>query len=102
MDVIEVELKDGCSFDQYMEIAKDFNSEWAAGTGYSSRVAMPLQSDNLTSLYWIGETENAATFGAVWDKWRDELGDPDSVAAKLWARFEACSTNDARWGYDVY
>ena len=102
MDVIEFELKDGCSFGEYLGIVEDFNTEWAPGTGYSSRIAMPLQSNNLTSLYWIGTTENAAAFGTAWDKWRNELNDPDSVAGKLWARFEKCSSNIGRRGYDVY
>lgn len=33
---------------------------------------------------------------------RNELADPNSVASKLWARFEKCGTNLSRRGYDVY
>jgi hypothetical protein len=102
LDVIEVKLNDGCSFNEYMEIANDFNSDWGEANGYKSKVAMPLQSDNLVSLYWLGTAKDAASFGKAWDTWRDELSDPDSTAAKLWARFQACSTNVGRWGYDIY
>lgn len=34
--------------------------------------------------------------------WRDGLSDPDSVPAQLWARFQDCSTNTSRTGYDIY
>ena len=101
MDVIEFELAEGCSFDNYMEIVSDFNN-WAADYGYSSRIAMPLQNDNLTSMYWLGESKDAATFGAAWDQWRNSQGDSESTESKLSARFEECSTNVGRWGYDIY
>jgi len=102
MDVIEVKLLDGCSFDKYMQIANDFNKEWGMANNYSARVAMPIQSDDLVSFYWLGTTKDAATFGKAWDTWRDAQSDPNSKPAKLWARFQACSVNVGRWGYDVY
>ena len=102
MDVIEFELNDGCSFGKYMEIVNDFNKDWGEANGYKSRVAMPLQNDNLVSMYWLGTTKDAATYGKAWDTWRDALSDPDSTPAKLWERFQACSTNIGRWGYDIY
>lgn len=102
MDVIEFNLLDGCSFEKYMGIVNDFNSDWGEANGYKARVAMPLQNDNLVSMYWLGTTKDAATFGKAWDTWRDALSNPDSVEAKLWARFETCSINLGRSGYDVY
>ena len=102
MDVIEVNLLEGCSFETYMQITNDFNNEWGKANNYTSKVAMPLQSDDLVSLYWIGTTKDAATFGKAWDTWRDAQSDPDSTPAKLWARFQACSLNVGRWGYDLY
>lgn len=102
MDVIEFKLNEGCSFNKYMEIVNDFNSDWGKANGYTSRVAMPLQNDNLVSMYWLGTTKDAAAFGKAWDTWRDALSDSNSTPAKLWARFEACSTNLGRSGYDIY
>lgn len=102
LDVIEVKLKEGCTFAEYLAIKDDFNSKWAAKYGYRAEVIMPVQSHNLVSLYWVGRTADAATFGKAWDHWRDGLSDPDSMPAKLWARFSACSTNISRRGYDVY
>lgn len=102
LDVIQFELNEGCSFSEYMEIVNDFNEQWGKKHDYQSEVAVPLQSDNLVSMYWVGRTKDAATFGKAWDAWRDELEDPDSLASRLWARFEACETNMSRRGYDVY
>jgi hypothetical protein len=102
MDVIEFELNDGCSFGKYMEIVNDFNKDWGEANGYTSRIAMPLQNENLVSMYWLGTTKDAATYGKAWDTWRDAQSDPDSTPAKLWERFQACSTNIGRWGYDIY
>ncbi len=102
IDVIEVQLHEGCSVATYTAIKDDFNSQWGAMNGYQSEVLVPLQSDNLVSLFWVGRTANAAAFGNAWDVWSKDLTDPDSIASKLWARFLDCSTNVSRRGYDVY
>ncbi|MGA9574486.1 MAG: hypothetical protein WBS20_11125 [Lysobacterales bacterium] len=102
MDVIELKLTDQCSFSEYMVIVNDFNTQWADAHGYHARVAMPLQSHNLESMYWMGTAKNAAAFGAAWDTWRDAQSDPDSVPAKLMARLRNCSENLSRSGYDIY
>ena len=102
MDVIEFKLLDGCSFEKYMEIVNDFNSDWGEANGYKASIAMPLQNENLVSMYWLGTTKDAATFGKAWDTWRDAQSNPESVEAKLWARFQACSINLGRSGYDIY
>ena len=102
IDVIEVKLNEGCSLATYLAIKDDFNEQWAAQYGYQSEVFFPIQSNNLIFLYWVGRSANAAAFGNAWDQWRDDLANPNSVAAKLWARFLECSTNVSRRGYDVY
>ena len=102
MDVIKFKLTGECTFSEYMVIVNDFNTQWGKDNGYSSRVAMPLQNDDLNSMFWIGTAENAAAFGAAWDTWRDALGNPDSVPSKLWERFRVCSENLERYGYDLY
>lgn len=102
IDVIEVKLNEGCSLSEYLAIKDDFNSKWGSKNGYRSEVFVPIQSNNLVSFYWVGRSANAAAFGKAWDTWRTDLQNPDSVAAKLWARFSACSTNVGRRGYDVY
>ncbi len=101
-DVIEVTLNDGCSVEKYVAIKDDFNKNWASKYGYKAEVFVPVQSDNLTSVYWVGRSANAAAFGKAWDQWVKDLTDPGSTAAKLWARFLECSMNVRRVGYDVY
>ena len=102
VDVIEFKLNEGCSLEKYMEIVRDFNSQWGVNNGYKAEVLAPIQSQNLVSMYWLGRTKDAATFGKAWDVWRNALADPNSVPSKLWARFGACETNLSRRGYDTY
>jgi hypothetical protein len=102
LDAIESKMVDGCSSDKYLEIVKDFNKEWGMKNGYSAKIAMPLQSGDLESFFWLGTTKDAASFGKAWDAWRDAMSDSNSVAAKLQARLDQCSLNVARRGYDLY
>lgn len=101
MDVIEFKMLEGCSMDKYMAIVQDFN-KWGEDYGYQAKIAFPLQSHNLTSIYWLGMSANAAAFGKAWDAWRDAQADSDSVPAKLSARFGECSENLGRRSYDVF
>ncbi|MDH3588355.1 MAG: hypothetical protein OEQ74_03005 [Gammaproteobacteria bacterium] len=100
-DVIEVQLSEECSLSDYLQIKDDFNAQWGKKNGYMAEVFVPIQSDNLVSLYWVGRTANAAAYGKAWDQWRNDLNKSGSVAAKLWTRFQACSKNLSRTGYDV-
>ncbi len=102
MDVIRVTLNDDCSVQQYVQIKNDFNEQWGKNNGYRAEIAVPIQNDDLVSIFWVGRAANAAAFGAAWDAWRDALDDSGSVAAKLWARIQKCSVNQSRSGYDVY
>ncbi len=102
LDVIDFKLKEGCDFPKFMQITKDFNTQWGAKYGYHAEVAMALQSQDLESMRWLGRSKDAATFGKAWDTWRDEILDANSVAGKLSARFGECAHNLARRGFDVY
>ena len=102
IDVIEVQLNEGCDVPEYVAIKDDFNEQWGSNNGYRSEVFVAIQSNNLTSIFWVGRSDNAEAFGKAWDQWRNDLTDPDSIASKLWARFLNCSTNVGRRGYDVY
>jgi hypothetical protein len=101
LDVIKVKLNDGCSFASYIEILKDFN-QWGKANGYQAEVLMPVQQADLTYIFWVGRSANAASFGKAWDTWRDAQANAESVPAKLGARFGACSTNVSRSGFDTY
>ena len=102
LDVIEVKLNADCSVDTYLQIAKEFNSDWAPKHDYRAEVLVPIQSHNLESLFWVGRSKTTDGFGKAWDAWKSDLKDPNSVAAKLWARFGKCGKNVSRRGYDAY
>jgi hypothetical protein len=102
IDVIEGQMKEGCSVQKYMAIVKDFNEKWAVNQGYEAEVLFPVHSNNLKSIYWLGRSANSAAFGAAFDKWNKDLTDPDSMASKLSARFAECSDNIGRRSYMTY
>lgn len=102
LDVIEIKLMDGCTPEKWVAIVHDFNTQWGKDHGYRAEALVPLQSQDLVSVYWVGRSANAAAFGAAWDAWRDALPDAKTTAAKLQARFDKCSTNVSRSSYDVY
>lgn len=102
LDVIEVKLKDGCTLEKYVAIATDFNEQWGKKYGYHAEVASPVQNEKLVSIFWLGRTANTEAFGKAWDAWRNENMDAKSLASKLQARFDECSDNEARSGFDLY
>ena len=102
LDVIQSKIKPDCSVAQYVAIMNDFNSSWGRANGYHAEMAVPLQSDSFEAVFWLGRSANAAAFGKAWDTWRDALANPESVPAKLQARFDACTVQMSRRGYDIY
>ena len=90
LDVIPVTLQEGCSLETYLAIAKDFNEQWGKKNGYIAEVAVPVQSNTLDKMFWLGRSANTAAFGAAYDKWVAEIADPKSTAGKLWGRFQDC------------
>jgi hypothetical protein len=101
LDVIEMKLNQGCSLASYLAVVKDFN-EWGQGYGYKAEILVPLQRSNLETIFWVGRSASTESFGKAWDAWRDAQANPDSVAAKLNARLDACSTSQNRSGMDTY
>ncbi|WP_219895185.1 hypothetical protein [Aquisediminimonas profunda] len=102
LDVIQVKLKSTCSLPTYLGIVADFNTSWGKAHGYNTRIAVPLHSNDLTIISWLGTTANAEVFGKAWDAWRDAQRDANSTAAKLQARFNDCGDNVMRRSYDVF
>lgn len=101
LDVIEFKLNDDCDLATQLAITKDFNV-WGKAYGYRAEILVPIQRMNLETMYWVGRTADAETFGKAWDAWRDALSNADSVPAKLWARFQKCEVNLNRSGFDTY
>ena len=101
MDAIEVTINEACTVAEYVAIKNDFNEQWGKANGYLAEIATPIQSQNLSLVFWVGRAANAAAFGKAWDTWRDALADPKSTASKLNARLTKCSTNVNRSGFDL-
>ena len=78
------------------------NEQWGKSHGYRAEIAEPVQSNHLATMFWIGHSASAESFGKAWDTWRTELSDSKSVATKVNERLEKCATNDSRGGYDLY
>jgi hypothetical protein len=84
-----------------MEIVADFN-QWRDNYGYKTKIAVPLQNENLASMYWLGTSANTAAFGKDWDAWRDAQRDANSRPTNLQARISECGDSITRHGYDIY
>lgn len=99
VDVIELKLT--CAMDEYMAIVGDFNA-WGKDHGYQTEIAVKHFHSEPGTLIWAGRSANAKAFGKAWDTWRNAQSDPESVPAKLSARFAECSETVGRRSYDVY
>jgi hypothetical protein len=102
VDVIAGKMNPGCSMSKYLQIVKDFNEQWAKPYGYKAEVLMPLQSQDVGTFYWVGRVANAEAFGKGLDAWTAAQADPNSLPAKLMARFRECTTNVSRAGFASY
>jgi hypothetical protein len=102
LDVISSHLKPGCTFGTYMGITKEFNDSWGKAHGYNAQLMLPVHSSDSSLVIWVGNTASAEAFGKAWDVWRTALANPNSVEAKLQARFDACATQMSRASYDTY
>jgi hypothetical protein len=102
LDVITSKLKDGCTFGTYLGITRDFNESWGKANGYTAQVMLPVHSSDSRMIVWVGNTASAQAFGKAWDVWRNAMANPNSVEAKLQARFDACSTQISRASYDTF
>ncbi|MFT6907778.1 MAG: hypothetical protein ACI9MS_000267 [Glaciecola sp.] len=102
LDVIQVELEENCGFNQYLAIAEDFNNNWAKEYDYKVEILIPVQSNDLKSIFWVGRSSDAVAFGKAWEAWVSDLGKSDSVASILSGRFDKCGNNMSRRSYGAY
>jgi hypothetical protein len=99
LDVIAGKFNPGCTADKYLQIVQDFRDQWANARGYKVEILFPVQSRDLGTFFWVGRISNAEAFGKGLDAWSSAQSDPNSVPAKLMARFRECATNESRAGY---
>ena len=53
LDVIKVKIKPECSVAEYVAITEDFNENWGKAHGYHAWVAVPIQSEDLYTVWWM-------------------------------------------------
>lgn len=99
VDVIRGKLIPGCSMKTYLAIVQDFNEQWGKEYGYKVEILTPVQSEDVTSFFWVGRIASGTAFGKGLDAWHSGIADPNSTAGKLMSRFVACTTNVSRSGY---
>lgn len=99
VDVIAGKLNPGCSRATYLQIVQDFRSQWGDANGYKVEILFPVTSRDLETFYWVGRMSNAAAFGKATDSWSAAQSDPNSVPARLMARFNECNVSESRAGY---
>jgi hypothetical protein len=102
LDVIGIKMTGACSMAKYVQAVKDFNEQWGKSHGYRSEILAPIQSEDVKVFYWVGRTTSAETFGRGLDEWNQGLNDPNSLSAKLMARFAECTTIISRSSYATY
>jgi hypothetical protein len=99
VDVLSAKLKEGCSVATLQLIVKDFNETWAKEGTYKAELLVPMMSQDVNTVYWVGRTKDAETFGKGLERWRREAMDANSVASKLSARMSQCVNWGSRGGF---
>ena len=99
VDVLSAKPKEGCSVATLQLIVKDFNETWAKEGTYKAELLVPMMSQDVNTVYWVGRTKDAETFGKGLERWRREAMDANSVAGKLSARMSQCVNWGSRGGF---
>jgi hypothetical protein len=99
VDVLSAKLKDGCSIATFQQIVADLNATWAQGGDYKAQLLVPVMSEDLHTLYWVGRAASAEAYGRSLDRWVKEANDPGTVTGKLNERMNACVAWVGRAGF---
>jgi hypothetical protein len=77
----------------------DFNTYYK-DRGYQTEILLPLHSDQVGTLFWVGRSPNAETFGRAYDHWQAEVVKDGSTVSRLSERFGKCTTGVSRFSYE--
>ena len=102
VDVLSGKLKEGCSVATVAQIVKDFNATWAKEGTYKAELLVPMMSQDLGTVYWVGRTKSAEVFGAGLERWMKESTDASSDAGQIRVRMERCVTWGSRGGFTTF
>ncbi len=95
LDVIELELVEGCSLETYLAAVDDFN-EYYKDKDYQTEILQPLHAQNQNTIVWVGRSPSSQAFGKAYDHWLAGVEKDGSDVSKLSARFQKCSNLSSR------
>ena len=99
VDVITNKLSSDCTMVKYMATVEEFRGVMTAqGYTYTVEILVPVESSDLSNVFWVGRTADFATFGAEYTKWLAALGKSGSPEAKVNANMNKCATSQSRSG----
>jgi hypothetical protein len=102
VDVLSAKLKDGCNVATLAQIVKDFNATWAKDGAYKAELLVPMMSQDLGTVYWVGRIKDAGAFGNGLERWNKESTDASSDAGQIRVRMERCVTWGSRGGFTTF
>jgi len=99
IDLIGNKLNEGCSLEKYLGIVEEFRGVMKSeGYPYTVEIAQPLTGEDLGTVWWIGRSQNLATFGEGYTRWETALTKAGSPEAKVSQKLNDCATNISRSG----
>jgi hypothetical protein len=98
VDVIQLELNEGCTLEQYLSAVDEFNAYYK-DKGYQTEIMIPLHAPTVEGVLWVGRSESVTAFGKAYDHWEAELQKDGSAVSKLNERFDRCTDSILRESY---
>jgi hypothetical protein len=101
LDVLAFKLKPACSVKDFVALNQQMN-DWGKAYNMTSEVVIPVFSDDLYGMAWVGRTPNATAFGKAWDAWRMARDKGEAPVSTLDARWTECTEVVYRRSFDTY
>ena len=99
VDVITNKMTGECTMEKYLAAVEEFRGVMSSeGYTYTVEIMVPVSGPNLSDVYWVGRTQDFATFGAEYTKWLAALGNAKSPESKVNAKLNECASNLNRSG----
>ena len=99
VDVITNKMTGDCSMEKYLAAVEEFRGVMTSeGYSYTVEILAPVSGPDLNSVFWVGRTQDFATFGAEYTKWLTALGKSGSPESKVNAKLNKCAMNVSRSG----
>ena len=93
-------LKEGHSLDDLMKVASEFKASIASltgGSGYQAQVLVPIASQDLNTIVWVGRMPNFPSLAAFNDSYQ-----ASAMSDKLGMKFDEVSDCQSRSFWQVH